>query len=302
MRSPEQRVRKWLRVYPRAYRERRGDEVVATLLDKARDDPRLRAREVASLLAHGSKMRFRALHVVAIAVLASLVGAGVGTGIGLWGGPSGYASAATVRPDAIHAAPDPIAWLTSLSTRFAGALAAPATFDRNLTAPYPSCSDTVLTSTSSPGISVACTAPSARSARTATSDLLSAFGVMFEGLNSKDLDASRNEIAFKLTSFETQLGSIRREITTTRNPIVRGGLAHNYNLVTDQIANVRQLSGLIDLELTDPGALLTEVHAPTTAIHDVTALPVALGAAAGLVIGLAFWTRRRRAPKRPLTA
>jgi hypothetical protein len=305
MRSPEDRARKWLRVYPRAYRARRGDEVVATLLDKARDDPRLRVREIASVLAHGWSMRVRQLRVAVVALIVAVVGAGIGAGIGLWNGPDGYAATTTVNPASIHAAPHPLTLLSALSARFTGFLQSPisnAILEFKLTAPYPTCSHSVVSATSSRGIEMRCTSSTAETARTATSNLVGAFSVMFEGLKQRHFERSRQEIAVQIQTNETQLAETRREITITGNPVLRGGLAHNANRVADQIAVLRSISSALTKELKSPGALVTETGGPTTATHRVATLPIAIGAVAGLLFGLAVGRRRRHEPGMPLPA
>jgi hypothetical protein len=100
--TPEQRVRRWLRLYPRAYRERRGEELLGTLLDKARDDPRIPIREIRAVIAHAGSVRIRQSRLVT-AVACIVVLGGVGTAVGWLSGPSGNVST-TVSSSAAHAA------------------------------------------------------------------------------------------------------------------------------------------------------------------------------------------------------
>ena len=95
MKTPEQRARKWLRLYPRAYRERRGEELLATLLDKARDDPRIPIREIRAVIAHAGSMRIRQSRIVTVVACVAILG-GLGAAIGWLSGPNGNVSTSTI--------------------------------------------------------------------------------------------------------------------------------------------------------------------------------------------------------------
>jgi hypothetical protein len=56
MKDPKRRYRRWLRVYPKAYRTVRGEEILATLLDST-DQGRLPARDLLYVLAHAIRVR-----------------------------------------------------------------------------------------------------------------------------------------------------------------------------------------------------------------------------------------------------
>lgn len=187
MKTPEQRASKWLRVYPRLYRKRRGEELVATLLDKARDNPKLPAREIASLLAHGSWMRARRFRLVAAAVVVAVVGAGLGAFIGFWGEPTGYATTVVPRSMIVRHArlsPTQVATLRSLAVQFAAFQQSPngiELIDRSI-ADVPVhlvCSDSVVNFAGNRGIEMRCVSPDANAARTVASNLAHAFGVMY---------------------------------------------------------------------------------------------------------------------------
>jgi hypothetical protein len=103
VKTPEQRARKWLRLYPRAYREHRGDELLATLFDKARDDPRIPIREIPAVIVHAGSMRIRQSRIVTVIVCVAML-CGLGAAIGWLSGPDGHASTMTVSPLSAHAA------------------------------------------------------------------------------------------------------------------------------------------------------------------------------------------------------
>jgi hypothetical protein len=118
VKTPEERARKWLRLYPRAYRERRGDELVATLLDRARDDPRLRFREVWAVVRHAGSMRFRQSRVATVGACA-VVFATIGIAIVWLGEPSGRVTTAPLSSHQALVAHD--TWIIERSTAFAAA-------------------------------------------------------------------------------------------------------------------------------------------------------------------------------------
>jgi len=95
MKTPEQRARKWLRLYPRAYRERRGDELLATLLDKARDDPRIPVREIRAVIVHAGSMRIRQSRIATVVACVAML-CGLGAAIGWLNGPNGNVSTSTI--------------------------------------------------------------------------------------------------------------------------------------------------------------------------------------------------------------
>jgi len=103
MKTPEQRARKWLRLYPRAYRERRGEELLATLLDKARDDPRIPIREIRAVIVHAGSMRIRQSRIVTVAACIVLL-CGLGATVGWLSGPNGKVSTSTVSSRSAHVA------------------------------------------------------------------------------------------------------------------------------------------------------------------------------------------------------
>jgi hypothetical protein len=251
MKSPERRVRKWLRVYPRAYRERRGEELVATLLDKARDDPRLPAREIASVLAHGGWMRARRLRVLAVAVVVAVAGAGFGAVIGFWGEPTGYTTTVTPRSMELpHTllSHSQVAVLRSLTVHFDAFQLSPTGImmmnrgidDRNGPL-HMVCSDGVVNSPGNRGIEMQCASSNANAARTVTSNLALAFRVMYERLEANGSPS--------------------------------------------------------------PGAAPSTVTGPLVATHGITAFPVALGAMAGLLLGIGIGrTKKKRQLVRQVVA
>jgi hypothetical protein len=76
MRSPEERVRRWLRLYPRSYREHRGEELIGTLLDISGGSSHLRGNEVMSVVWHAARGRLRHSRPLSAAVVLALVAAG----------------------------------------------------------------------------------------------------------------------------------------------------------------------------------------------------------------------------------
>jgi hypothetical protein len=55
----ERRYRRWLRLYPKAYRTDRGEEIVGTLLESNSDHHRLVVRDLAFLVMHAARVRLR---------------------------------------------------------------------------------------------------------------------------------------------------------------------------------------------------------------------------------------------------
>ena len=81
------RYQRWLLAYPRTYRQKRGPEILATLLDAA--DPgrsRPAAREAALLLRHGLGRRLAEFgrRAFVIAAFAAVLGGLSGIALGSW--------------------------------------------------------------------------------------------------------------------------------------------------------------------------------------------------------------------------
>jgi hypothetical protein len=53
------RYRRWLRLYPRAYRTDRGEEILGTLVESSSDHHRLALGDLAYLVAHAARVRLR---------------------------------------------------------------------------------------------------------------------------------------------------------------------------------------------------------------------------------------------------
>jgi hypothetical protein len=311
VRSPEQRARKWLRVYPRAYRERRGEELLATLLDKARDNPRIPTRELVGVFAHAGSMRVRQLRVVPIALVIAVVGAGLGAAIGFWTGPSGYAATVTVTParfqvrnPSLRVSTDA---LRALSTHFiAFRRTDPGItplLERGLSAPYPRCSVLTVETANDRGVQLTCTAASAPMASRAVGDQAAVFGVMYRQEIVSKWAHSLALAGGRIRDAESQIALIRHEIATTRNPILRGGLEHEFNLQTDKLYTSRQLANVLLARLAHPEASLGFVGGGPNPIYDITGYPLLLGAWAGLALALIVGTTRRRpASRQPIPA
>jgi hypothetical protein len=85
--SLERRYRRWLFAYPRAYRQGRGAEILATLLDAAEPGrSRPPAREVVYLIRHGLSVRAAEVgrRAVVVAVVAAVLGGLSGIALGSW--------------------------------------------------------------------------------------------------------------------------------------------------------------------------------------------------------------------------
>lgn len=304
MNSAEQRVRRWLRVYPRAYRERRGDEVAATLLDKARDDPRLRAREVASVLTHAGSMRIRRYRLEATGIALAALGAGVGAIMGLASGPIGYEWASTSLPGQINASAPTAAITQQLQQQARGFEASLTTsaarriLHARLSAPYPSCTTTVVDSVGNRGLHLTCSAATSMAAQTAGANLSQALGAFL---------IKEQRMLFHHAELRT-LAVVAR---------MRGVVGHaRYVEVLDQIEHVpvataagQAVARLVG-ELTNKldreealaqrlregwrGAIMTTSSGPTSAVDGIPALPVEAGAAIGLLAGLVLGASSRR--------
>ncbi|MGD0311763.1 MAG: hypothetical protein ABSC90_04815 [Acidimicrobiales bacterium] len=57
--SSEQRYRRWLRFYPKEYRQDRGEEILATLLEASAEHGRLSTADLLHITAHGAWVRSR---------------------------------------------------------------------------------------------------------------------------------------------------------------------------------------------------------------------------------------------------
>jgi hypothetical protein len=57
MKVDERRYRRWLRLYPKAYRTSRGEEILGTLVESYADGHRLALGDVAHLVAHAFRVR-----------------------------------------------------------------------------------------------------------------------------------------------------------------------------------------------------------------------------------------------------
>jgi hypothetical protein len=185
MKTPEQRARRWLWIYPQAYRERRGEELLATLLDKARDDPRLPVREIRALMVHAGSMRVRQLRIVTIVLCVAVLGAGLGAAVGSLNGSTGYLSTTTVSPAQLGYARTPSPFLTEelriQSTRFAAFRRTPQAQALLVHFATPSsCSVSVIDTVGSRGVQLQCSSPNAQTAHTVNWDLTQAIGLMFE--------------------------------------------------------------------------------------------------------------------------
>lgn len=61
MNQPEQRYRRWLRLYPKAYRHDRGEEILATLIEASSERGRLSSTDLLYLTLHGIGVRWRSI-------------------------------------------------------------------------------------------------------------------------------------------------------------------------------------------------------------------------------------------------
>jgi hypothetical protein len=59
VKADERRYERWLRLYPKAYRTERGDEILGTLAESDSDHHRLAIGDLAYLMAHAARVRFR---------------------------------------------------------------------------------------------------------------------------------------------------------------------------------------------------------------------------------------------------
>jgi hypothetical protein len=59
MKSPESRYRRWLRAYPKEYRDIRGEEILSTLLDASLEGKRHAPWDFFQVMAHGIRVRLK---------------------------------------------------------------------------------------------------------------------------------------------------------------------------------------------------------------------------------------------------
>lgn len=59
MKADEHRYQRWLRLYPKAYRTDRGEEILGTLVESSSDHRRLAVGDLAYLMAHAVGVRLR---------------------------------------------------------------------------------------------------------------------------------------------------------------------------------------------------------------------------------------------------
>ena len=307
MKTPEQRARKLLRVYPRGYRERRGEELLATLLDKARDDPRLPAREVRAIIVHAASIRARQLPVVVIAAGVALLGSGLGAAIGGWGGSNGYAATTTVLPIQLGRADNPSLRLTdglhSQSTRFAAFRRTPtakALLERNLTTPYPTCSVSVIDNVGNRGVQLQCSSASAQTAQTAVLDESQAILVMFERERVATFAQGEARTIEAVATMRVRQFILQHKLATTpRSSPLRAPLAYWLSQGRNRLSLEQSLARRLAAEVRNVGAISSVVSGPPIATYGFTAQPLELGAAAGLLVGLAIGIGTRRERRRP---
>jgi hypothetical protein len=310
MTTPEQRARRWLRIYPRAYRERRGEELLATLLDKARDDPRLSVREIRAIIVHAASLRVRRLPVLIVAACAALLGSGLGAAIGGWGGSNGYAATTIVLPAQLGAADFPSAVLTSelraQSTRFAAFRRTPpaqALIVRQLAAPYPTCSVSVVDDVGNRGVQLQCSSTSAQTAQTAMFDQSQAIELMFERERVATFAQAETRTIQAVATLRVRQSILQHELATTpRSSPTRAPLAYMLSQGRSRLSLEQSLARRLAAEVRNVGGISSGVMGPPTATYGVTALPIELGAAAGLLIGLAIGIGTRRERRRPARA
>jgi hypothetical protein len=61
VKADERRYQRWLRLYPKAYRTDRGEEILGTLVESSSDHHRLAVGDLAYLMAHAVQVRLRLL-------------------------------------------------------------------------------------------------------------------------------------------------------------------------------------------------------------------------------------------------
>ncbi len=304
--TPEERARRWLRFYPRAYRERRGDELVSTLLDKARDDPRVPARELWAIAVHGVSMRVRQSHLGTIVVCATLFGAALGAA-GLWlGGSNDYVSTSTLLPAQIHSTgrwtPALTAELRTESAHFAAFRRTPAARTmllRGLVAPYPTCLTSV-SSVGNVGVELQCRASSAHAAQQAMGNASHVFGLMLEEEKTATVVASMTAESSGVARLRSEVASLHQDLASV-NRSSPHHVAWERQLSGASTALTHEEQGARRLaEELFGGAIMSRVSGPPLSEHHAASdTPVAFGAAAGFLVGLVFGLATRRSHRRP---
>ncbi len=309
MKTPEQRARKWLRLYPRAYRERRGEELLATVLDKARHDPRLPMREIQAIMVHAATIRVRRLPLVAVVAGAAVLGAGLGAVGGSLSGPSGYVSTVSALPAQLGAAKPSSALTRELRAQltrfvaFRGTPAARGLITRNLATPYPLCSVSFVDTVGDRGVQLQCSSSSAEVAQVAVYGQSRAIVLMF-GSEKRAMFAKEEAQATAATRYlSSELAFAQRELDALPSLDPRkGGLERALRYGRVRLLREQSLARTLAVKVKNPGAIASVRGGPALATYGFTALPVELGGAAGLLLSLAVGIRTRRAPRRPARA
>lgn len=310
MSPSEQRARRWLRLYPRQYRERWGEELVATLVDKARDDPRLPVREIAAVVAHAAALRMRQHRLAEIALAGALLGTGLGAAVGWLSAPTIFTSAITSLPAQLELARPSAVLTEQLNLQlhdfglFRKTSTARATLVRGLTAPYPSCSSSTVDGFATRGLQVRCTSSNARSAVVAADDMTMAIGAMFGHEKVANLTAARARAIEIAAASRRELAALRKQISSTPRTSPMWIAEERVLGRTSAIIRTQRAMALrLGRQLESPGAILDSVGGLTSR-SALSAVPIELGAMIGLLLGTAMGLPKRasRSPRRPVHA
>jgi hypothetical protein len=303
--SSASRTQTWLlRAYPKSYRERRGDEIVATLIATETHGGSHSIREAASILSHASGLRIRQFRPVTLVIVFTLLGAGLGAGVSVLESRTSYVAEARLVPapasfSEMLAAPRP----TALLARLNQLLSQHQTMHQLLEPlgiPSPYCSGKL----SEEAVVVACTSDDAQRAGAAVNVVTKRFArtmiaarVARDAQRLTDLASVRATAAAELLLLRHQMAHVSR--MSPNYSIDRSRVISITRAADAALATERELVG--GMGGVGPGFGVVGVTTRQEAALPVSA--VVIGGSAGLLLGaLLVVARGRRRPPAQLAS
>lgn len=284
-------------VYPRQYRETKGEEILATLLDGELRDGRLSHRETAAILRHATGLRVRHLHPATLLVLLALVGASFGAGVAAVAGPHSYRATETVSPLPHSVISESV--LQSQAQRFREVLASPqemmSRYHVGTLEPAATCSVGVVARS----VSLTCDSSIRRIARLDVEFLVESLGAdIFHWQRFEDrLRASVLPLLISTKRSDVErLAAELRDLPRSSSQFSR--LARQLASATHTVNQLALVDRMITSRLpSDPK--LTTVGGPAQPVYRVSAGGVAIGAGIGLLLGAVVVIARQRRKRGP---
>jgi hypothetical protein len=279
-----------LLAYPRSYREARGEEITATLLDSGEKDGRLSLGETAALLRHASGVRVRRLRPALIIVLLALLGAAVGGGVEWAAGPSKYVATETVNSPSVNETE-----LQRQAVQFRAVLALPGFSLGRSTA----CSAAVVSRT----VSLTCSSPSAIAARSAVGYLVDGLGPGYFNWQRLVLQQGTAALPIEISSERAHVESLTAALRELPESSPRFEvLAVQIRKETQTLDSNALLWAHFTVQI-DSAPRLLVVSGPAQPVYRISSGEIAIGASIGLLVGAAAVAiRQRRKPRPPVVA